>query len=121
MKELTEIAKALSDEGRVRIVLALSGRELCVCQLVELLELAPSTVSKHLSVLKSAGLIDARKDGRWVFHRLAGEDASPAVKSAIAWTCGEAGGTKAGKEDERKLRRILKIEPEVLCCRIKGR
>jgi len=48
--------KALGDETRIRAVLALRDNELCVCQIVELLELAPSTVSKHLQILKEAGL-----------------------------------------------------------------
>ena len=51
------------------------GRELCVCQIVELLGLAPSTVSKHLAILKQARLVDSRKEGRWMFYRLADEDA----------------------------------------------
>jgi ArsR family transcriptional regulator len=62
MRDVISIAKALSDENRVRIVGMLDGRELCVCQVIELLALAPSTVSKHLAILKQARLIDGRKD-----------------------------------------------------------
>ena len=51
MREFLEAAKALADANRVRALLALEGGELCVCQIVALLGLAPSTVSKHLSVL----------------------------------------------------------------------
>ena len=54
MRDVVTIAKALSDDNRVHIVAMLDGRELCVCQVIELLELAPSTVSKHLSILKQA-------------------------------------------------------------------
>jgi len=64
MKELVSIAKALADDNRIRILLALSGGELCVCQLTELLSLAPSTVSKHVAILRQAGLVDLRKEGR---------------------------------------------------------
>ncbi|MEY4385928.1 MAG: hypothetical protein RLY20_1211 [Verrucomicrobiota bacterium] len=72
------ITKARSDPGRVRILLALRKGELCVCQITELFGLAPSTVSKHLSILTQAGLTLSRKDERWVYYRLP-EDASVEV------------------------------------------
>ena len=57
------IAKALSEKS--------SDRELCLCQLIDLLGLAPSTVSKHMTVLQQAGLVQRLKQGRWHFYRLA--------------------------------------------------
>ena len=54
MREFMAVLKALADENRVRAVAALRGRELCVCQIVELLGLANSTVSKHMAILKQA-------------------------------------------------------------------
>ena len=74
MRELMAVVKALADENRVRIVLALQPGELCVCQIVELLRLAPSTVSKHMSILEAARLVDRRKQGRWMFYRLAEDE-----------------------------------------------
>ncbi len=70
MNDFVAITKALSDPHRVRAFLALRRGELCVCQIIELLELAPSTISKHMSILKQAGLVDSRKDSRWVYYRL---------------------------------------------------
>jgi DNA-binding transcriptional ArsR family regulator len=67
---LVEIAKALSDSHRVRAFMALRNGELCLCQLIELFKLAPSTVSKHMSILKQAGLVESRKDSRWVYYRI---------------------------------------------------
>ncbi len=61
-----KITKALADENRVRMLLALKGGELCVCQITELFGLAMSTVSKHLSILYQAGLTESRKEGRWI-------------------------------------------------------
>jgi len=66
-----EVAGALANTYRLMIVDALSQREMCVCELVELLGCDQSTVSKHLSVLKNAGLVEDRKDGAWVHYRLA--------------------------------------------------
>jgi ArsR family transcriptional regulator, arsenate/arsenite/antimonite-responsive transcriptional repressor len=70
MDDFVAITKALSDPSRVRALLALRNGELCVCQIMELLELAPSTISKHMSILKQSGLVDSRKDSRWVYYRL---------------------------------------------------
>ena len=58
MRDLMAVTKALADESRVRILLALKPGKLCVCQIVELLQLAPSTVSKHMSILKHARLVE---------------------------------------------------------------
>ena len=81
MREFMSVAKALGDENRVRVLLALQGRELCVCQIIEFLGLAPSTVWKHISILKQARLVESRKEGRWMHYRLPGRDAPPAAYS----------------------------------------
>jgi len=70
MFELMNIVKALADENRVRILMALRGRELCVCQITGLLDLAPSSTSRHLSILRQARLIDGSKRGKWVYYCL---------------------------------------------------
>ncbi|TFG44900.1 MAG: ArsR family transcriptional regulator, partial [Candidatus Brocadiia bacterium] len=58
MLSFLSITKALADESRVRTLMALDGRELCVCQITELLGLAPSTVSKHMAILTQARLVE---------------------------------------------------------------
>ena len=79
--EAARLFGALSDPTRLRLLLALRGGELCACQLIGLVGLAPSTVSKHLALLRAAGLVAARKDGRWVHYRLAGRPDFPMVGS----------------------------------------
>ena len=80
------ITKALGDENRIRILMALNGgAELCVCQLIDMLQLAPSTVSKHLFILRNARLIMGRKEGRWMYYRLNGEATTVVVKEALDW------------------------------------
>jgi ArsR family transcriptional regulator len=68
MKEFTEKFKALTDETRLRILYLLtnSNSELCVCELTDALEIPQYNISRHLRILKSAGLIEERKEGRWV-------------------------------------------------------
>jgi len=107
--------KALSDENRVRILLALDGRELCVCQIIEFLGLAPSTVSKHMSILANARLVEGRQEGRWRYYRLAGNDAPDEAREAIAWTFRSLSNTPQIRQDAERIEEILKIDPEVLC------
>lgn len=68
MNHLLNVTKALSDPTRLRLLMMLRYEELCLAQLIELLGLAPSTLSKHLSILSDAGLLKKRKDGRWCFY-----------------------------------------------------
>ncbi len=115
MLEFMNITKALAEENRVRILLALEDQELCVCQIIELLELAPSTVSKHMSVLRQARLVDGRKDGRWMYYRIAGNGSPIEVKEAIAWVKNSLSGNERICKDAKRLNEILKIDREVLC------
>ena len=93
--------KALADPSRLRIVVALHGRELCLCQIVELVGLATSTVSRHMSILERARLIDARKDGRWTYFRLAGETGRPEASEAAALVL-QSPGPKTPKSAPRQ-------------------
>lgn len=115
MEEFVDVAKALSDPGRVRIFCVLRDRELCVCQIVELLGLAASTVSKHMSILRRAGLVEARKDGRWVYYRRAGDGRSSAAAGATAWCDAALEGDAVLQEDAARLRRILHTPLDELC------
>ena len=117
MFEFLNITKALAEENRLRILLALDGGELCVCQIIELLELAPSTVSKHMTVLRQARLVNGRKDGRWMYYRLADGDVPAQVKEALAWVKKSLLKDKHICNDARRLQEILKIDREVLCGR----
>ena len=117
MRIFMTIVKALADENRVRALLALQGRELCVCQIIELLELAPSTVSKHMSILGQARLVDSRKKGRWVHYRLADEDVPTEVRKALDWVKRSLRDVPQARKDAARLKQILKLEPEVLCRR----
>ena len=115
MYEIMAVTKALADETRVRMLAALEGRELCVCQLIELVELAPSTVSKHLSILRGARLIESRKDGRWMYYRLAREDAPELITNALSWLTRSLNSQQRILNDRERLEQILKTDPEQLC------
>ena len=70
MKSTLLTFKALGDENRFRIVMMLRVRPLCVCELLEVLDIAGGTLSNHLKILNHAGLINQRKEGRWVVYFL---------------------------------------------------
>lgn len=70
MRNLVKIFKALSDSNRIRILKMLQLRPLCVCEITAVLNLATSTVSKHLSLLRDADLILDKKEGKWVIYSL---------------------------------------------------
>ena len=76
MKSALKTFKALSDPNRLRIFMMLREKQLCVCKIVDILGLATSTVSKHLSILREADLISDQKDGRWVNYELSSQDHS---------------------------------------------
>lgn len=113
------ITKALSDPNRVRILLALRKGELCVCQITELFGFAPSTVSKHLSILNHAGLLRSRKSERWVYYRLPDKAAPVAVREALDWVHKSLAKTDESADDAKKLRKILQTDLAVICRRQK--
>ncbi|HXR03154.1 MAG TPA: metalloregulator ArsR/SmtB family transcription factor [Verrucomicrobiae bacterium] len=117
MRDFMAITRALADPNRVRILLALRRRELCVCQITELFGLAFSTVSKHLSVLHQAGLIQSRKSERWVYYRLPGKSAPLAVRQALDWVRKSLAKTVEAAADAKKLNRVLKTDLAEICRR----
>ncbi len=86
MKKILTVTRALADENRLRALAMLSSGELCVCRIIEMLKLAPSTVSKHMSILKQAGLVETRRAGKWTFYRLSAAAEAPDEAGIVAWT-----------------------------------
>ncbi|MGA1236098.1 MAG: ArsR/SmtB family transcription factor [Limisphaerales bacterium] len=115
MREFMNITKALSDPTRIRVLLALRERELCACQITELFGLAQSTMSKHFYLLKQAGLVDCRKEGRWVYYALPGGAASSVVREALAWVERSLARDSVIADDQKRLKQVLKCDPADLC------
>jgi len=70
MKGIVRQFKAFSDETRLRMLHLLLKGELCICELMEVLQLPQSKVSRHMAYLKAAGLVDDRREGVWVYYSL---------------------------------------------------
>lgn len=99
------IIKALSDLNRLRVMWMLNDqKELCVCQITEVLGLATPTVSKHMAILNAAGLVSSRKESRWVYYSL-GESCinNSEVKMFISWA-------SQGNEEQIEIDRECSID-----------
>lgn len=120
MRELLAVTKALSDESRVRVLMFLAKGELCVCQIIEVLGLAPSTVSKHMSVLHQARLVEMRKEARWIYYRLADDDAPACVREVISWLARCLADDPKAAEDARHVKSVRKTSIDKLCARYRG-
>jgi len=109
------VLKAAADPNRARILKMLEGGEMCVCQIVAALGLSTSTVSKHLSLLRTAELVEERKEGRWVHFRLAAQAANeyalPLLSLLRTWLSKDA----VIRADREKVARIRRMPVEELC------
>lgn len=105
MKDIVRIFKALSDPTRLRIMLLLLRKELCVCELMFILGMEQSRVSHHMRVLRDADIAEDVRDGRWIIYRVPGE-ARPLLEGLVSGALrerielsGEAGADIGKLED----------------------
>jgi ArsR family transcriptional regulator, arsenate/arsenite/antimonite-responsive transcriptional repressor len=117
MKDFMAITKALSDPGRVRILLALEPGELCVCQITEMFGLAPSTMSKHLAMLNQAGLVESRKEDRWVYYRLPDRKRPSLVRDSLRLVKLWLKESEEVIADQARLKKIMKMNVKDICRR----
>ncbi len=106
-------AKAISDPNRLRALMVLRTGELCVCQINELLQLAPSTISKHMSILRNAGLVTGKKHGRWMYYRLP-EKLDTRTRKTLLWIISSNENDHIVKKDFKRIISIKKkfVAPE---------
>ena len=106
VRPLTRLFKALADQTRVRIVALLAHGELCVCHIEAALALPQPTVSRHLAVLRSAGMVEIRRDGLWVLYQLAKQTDTDCQRQlrALAAAFAPCGALRADLDRLRKLR-----------------
>lgn len=118
MESLLRTFKALGDKNRLRIIaILMEQRELCACQIIELLGVAGATTSKHLSQLQQAGLVRSRKEGRWAFFSL-NDDLHKSFP--YQWLQQNFEQTEEVKQDRKTMKTILKEKREDICRRQRG-
>jgi len=123
MKNLLAVFKALSDETRLRILKLLEHGELCVCDIVAALDTIQPKVSFHLATLKEAGLINDRKQGKWIHYRI---DDSDMFRRILLLSVMERIPADAVLKDRRRLTdfqknkrlktTVLKLKDKAACC-----
>ena len=116
MKELVLVGKALADASRVRALYALVGEDLCVCELCDALDLTQSTLSTHLQVMREAGLVITRKEGKWIYYGIDPEKKS-VITSLFRFFEGGLVNDRVMRADRKRLQRRLAERENGLCCR----
>ncbi len=109
MENVLTVFKALSDETRLRILKLLEQGELCVCDIVAAFDMIQPKVSFHLAVLKEAGLIKDRKQGKWVHYKI---DDSDIFRRFLLLSTLERISTESVMEDSKRLKEFLKNKTE---------
>ena len=115
LRDYEAVLKAAADPNRARILKMLERGEMCVCQIVATLELSQSTVSKHLALLRAAGLVEERKEGRWVHLRLADNPVNDYALPLLSLLQGWLAKDVKIREDGKRAGRIRRIPVEQLC------
>ena len=100
MKEFGKVMKALSDPNRVKLLKLLQRRRMCVCEIRAAIGIAQPTISKHLKVLETAGLVEREKEGLWVNYTLSDGDRSAYAASLL-------GNLKHWLEDDQEIRDLF--------------
>jgi len=114
MEQFAENLKSLSDPTRLRILALLDYGELCVCDLMESLQLPQSRVSRHTSFLRKGGWVNARRKGKWVYYSLAAQE--EAMFAEVLDTLRRSlPNTVQGREDRVRLDAYLKTKNADSC------
>ena len=109
MKELSKVFKALSDETRLRIVKLFENGELCVCHIVAAVDMSQSRISFHLKILKEAGLVKDRREGKWMHYRL---NESDLFKRLLFLSIAERVSGEETTNDRQRLEAFIASRPQ---------
>jgi ArsR family transcriptional regulator len=115
MRDLELALKAAADPTRTRILKLLERGALCVCQIQAVLGFAPSTVSKHLTILKSAELVEDARDGKWIEYRLAQAPSNPHARSVLAMVRDALERDHSVTLDRARLREVKNVPRDEVC------
>jgi ArsR family transcriptional regulator, arsenate/arsenite/antimonite-responsive transcriptional repressor len=104
VRDLALFHAALSDPTRLRLLNLMKNREICVCYLQEVLQTNQPKISRHLAYLKKAGLVEARRDGKWTHYRLKKLDAI--LQKVLAQTLLRLGQETQIRKDLQRLKQV---------------
>ncbi len=115
MKRAAQLFKALSDETRLRILGLLLDGELCVCDLVAVMEMPQSTVSRHLAYLRNNGLVSDSRHGVWMHYRLA-DGNSGLQQDLLDMLRKNLKGQSGFQADQKRLDTYMHRKQKPACC-----
>ena len=105
--DLVALFAALADPTRLRLLNLMDGREVCVCYFVEILKQSQPKISRHLAYLRRAGIVSARREGKWMHYRIE----RPEDAKAVAILEAALSSIKTDREMQADLARLSKA-----CC-----
>ena len=116
MRNMTRLLTVLADPTRLRLVRLLFGQELCVCELVDALHMPQYKVSRHLRRMRAAGLVEARRQGRWMHYRI-GRQFEPGGRQRELLVALEEGLARLpeARRDDGRLRKRLALRQFGTC------
>ncbi len=117
IREYEMVLKAVGDPTRVRMLKLLEAGEMCVCQVVAVLELSQGTISKHLSLLKMAGLVKERQEKKWVYYALDGSAATPYARKMLGTIKGWLDDDPVVARDRKREALARELGPAEICGR----
>lgn len=106
MKDFIQVMKAVSDPNRVKVLKMLQNKSMCVCEMQAALQIAQSSVSKHLKLLEDSGLVGSKKDGLWVNYYLTDGSSSPYAAVVL-------GNLRHWLENNPEVSELVKRLPEI--------
>jgi ArsR family transcriptional regulator len=114
MRYELNIFRALSDETRLRILKLLEEGELCICKIMEVMDMKQSRISRHLGILKNAGLVTDRRDGKWVHYSLTPKPENLCCEEMIPLLEKCLKDHEVVMKDQKQLKRLLEREKKGL-------
>ena len=115
MRELVKVFKALADKNRLRILKMLQQKKMCVCELSAALGITQPSVSRHLSLMKDAGLVNDERNGPWIDYELCEENINRYAHVIQSHLIGWINDDPKVKEDLKKIRTLKREE---LCSKV---
>ena len=115
MRDFEAALKAVGDPTRTRILKLLELGDLCGCQVQAVLGLAASTVSKHLAILRAAGLVDDRREGKWIHYGLAAASRNRHASGVLALLHGPLDREPRIVADRQRLKQVVRVPLTELC------
>ena len=106
VEDIVRVGKALGDPTRVLLLACLAARELCVCELVHLMEVGQPAVSRHLRILREAGMVEDVRDGKFVNYRLQRPARTPFGEAALSELLAQSGADEGLRGLSRRAREV---------------